>query len=73
MKIKPCSFCGGEGVLMHTYTNSMPTSRLKGSRVRCKKCDVLGIESDISPKYSSDKKAIKNWNRRDKNETQKSN
>ena len=53
--ILPCPFCGGEGRLVHEG---------RVSYVVCISCRAKANTVEESTRYSSDRRAIKTWNRR---------
>lgn len=58
-ELKPCPFCGYEAEISIGRFDGKPTSY-----VMCKKCAARGEFFFVSPKYASDDRAIKAWNRR---------
>jgi Lar family restriction alleviation protein len=61
-KIKPCPFCGGDGVL-HTLTIPTPGGHAHiQAEVECKNCDACG------PICYGDFEAVLAWNRRHEGE-----
>lgn len=63
-ELKPCPFCGGEAEISKGRFDGKDTSY-----VMCKKCEAWGEFFFVSPKYASNERAIKAWNRRVKDET----
>ena len=58
-ELKPCPFCGGEAHVCHA-----PFGVLESSYVECGKCYARSQRICMSFKYSSDRQAIEEWNRR---------
>ena len=56
-KLKPCPFCGGEGVLNNERNRIV-------SFVKCAQCGVESGPVHVSAKYCADERAIEAWNRR---------
>jgi Lar family restriction alleviation protein len=60
MKIKPCPFCGGNGV----YKAVIYTGIGKHAWVECEKCFARIEKIPISDEYCAKDLAIKTWNER---------
>lgn len=58
-ELKPCPFCGYEAEISAWRFDGKATSY-----VMCRKCAARGEFFFVSPKYASDDRAIKAWNRR---------
>lgn len=58
-ELKPCPFCGYEAEISKGRFDGKDTSY-----VMCKKCAARGEFFFVSPKYASNERAIKAWNRR---------
>lgn len=57
--LKPCPFCGGDAEISQGRFDGKDTSY-----VMCRKCAAQGEFFFVSPKYSSNERAILAWNRR---------
>ena len=62
-ELKPCPFCGGGAEMSQGRFDGKDTSY-----VMCKKCAARGEFFVVSPKYASNEKAVKAWNRRTSDE-----
>lgn len=60
IKLKPCPFCGGKGILNNGEYNLE-------SFVKCSTCGAETSRVAASTKYCSDEKVIEAWNRRTEN------
>ncbi|MCM1008860.1 MAG: Lar family restriction alleviation protein [Ruminococcus flavefaciens] len=57
IKLKPCPFCGGKGVLNNEKDRIF-------SFVKCEQCGAESGLIHVSAEYCADGIAIENWNRR---------
>lgn len=61
IKLKPCPFCGGMGILNNEKNRTV-------SFVKCIQCGAESGIVHVSAEYCADEQAIEAWNRRIENE-----